>query len=136
MSQRKVDENGGEFMFDVVEIPYEKLEELKEQVELELLPYFYKKAGLIFTISNHEGNIGIIIIREYSDGFLIEYFEIVKNQRNKKLGRKFIYDCIQDLKTNIYVAPFPEKERFWKNCGFKNYKNISPMLCYKYDNDN
>lgn len=121
-------------MFNIKEIQYEELSSIKKDYKLEIVLYLYKDTedGIkIFQILNEEKFVGIILARGYSDGVLIEYFEILKDERNKKLGRKFISYFIKELKIKIYVSPLPERVKFWENCGFETSDNIFPMLCHK-----
>lgn len=65
----------------------------------------------------------------------IEWFEIFKEYRNQRMGKKVIEFTLNELKDDIrfiYVKPFEEAEGFWKKCGFIDSPNNVGMLIYQF----
>lgn len=118
-------------MFDIQAIDFKKLTNIKNQNDLEIEIYLYKGITKIYKILYNDRSIGIILFGEFFNGVLIEYFEIFKKERHKKIGREFILTLLKKLNTNIYLVSLPEKVDFWKECGFDKCIGNDSMLCYK-----
>lgn len=118
-------------MFNINEIKFGKLKSLKDKLKLEIELYIYEEIYLeklyYCEIKKNDEAVGVIILKKYQNGIFIEYFEIVKSQRNMGLGSNFITYLKSELKSNIYLVPLPTSENFWRKCEAYSSPNIWPI---------
>lgn len=124
-------------MFKYKEINFKELCALEKGPYLESTLYIYEKSNnKIFEIFYNISPVGILILGKDKNNISIAYFQIFKLKRKIGLGKNFVLQFINILKTienirMVYLTSLSESISFWSKCGFIQDEKCKEVMYYK-----
>lgn len=124
-------------MFTCKEIDFKKLCNLEKEKYIESMIYIYEKNEYKrFEVFYKKHPIGFLILAKKKNHIYIAYFQIFKDKRRIGLGKMFILQFINWLKTiecvtKIYLTSLYESMPFWIKCGFVKDTKCTDVMHYE-----